>query len=216
MPPEATTKVVNYIHNDGSSVALTLQFSPNANIQINVNGKPFVFDFGGVHIGGTVDASLHPVLQTWIQDISAKIAEMDTQVHIGNADIYASLQASNEMSALLAGIISIQNNLGGGAVPTEDAPTQGTQRDVKGLAYVKVTITKIPNNAKMQFGLQGPNLLYAGWFEFLRGGEALPREPLSFANGIFKAPQGADGYAYTLYVGFEATVTPVTFKDAGG
>jgi len=87
------------------------------------------------------------------------------------------------------------------------------ETDIELLAYVEVLLTKKPKNAKGQFGGgTGPDVVYAGWFEFKRGTYSFPRSPLHFGSSVFKAPIGADGYAYTLYVGFEGKHTVYKFK----
>lgn len=87
------------------------------------------------------------------------------------------------------------------------------ETDIELLAYVEVLLTKKPKNSKGQSGGgTGPDVVYAGWFEFKRGTYSFPRSPLHFGSAVFKAPIGADGYAYTLYTGFEGKHTVYKFK----
>lgn len=83
------------------------------------------------------------------------------------------------------------------------------------LEFVKVTLTSIPNNAKTQYGDGAPNVIYAGWFEFQVDGSSFPRQPIHFSDNIYKRPDGATGYAYTLYNGFNgfATVFKTKLED---
>lgn len=85
-------------------------------------------------------------------------------------------------------------------------PSDGPKQEdgILQLAYVEVEMTSFPKNASKQFGNGGPDLVYAGWFEFRRGTHSFPRQPIHFHKSIFKAPSGADGYAYTLYSGYFA------------
>jgi hypothetical protein len=84
---------------------------------------------------------------------------------------------------------------------------------VERLAYVNVDLSIIPSNAKSQSGKGAPNILYAGWFEFLRKDKSFPRNYIHFANNCFIAPVGADGYAFTLYNGYQGTAVAITFKE---
>lgn len=77
------------------------------------------------------------------------------------------------------------------------------EEDIDRLGWVEVVVTQKPANTKSQWGGgAAPNVYYCGWFEFLSDGSAFPRQPIHFENNIFKAPEGANGYAYTLYLGF--------------
>jgi len=84
---------------------------------------------------------------------------------------------------------------------------------VERLAYVNVDLSVIPSNAKSQSGKGAPNVVYAGWFEFLRKDKSFPRDYIHFANNCFIAPVGADGYAFTLYNGYQGTAVAVVFKE---
>jgi hypothetical protein len=84
---------------------------------------------------------------------------------------------------------------------------------VERLAYVNVDLSVIPSNAKSQSGKGAPNILYAGWFEFLRKDKSFPRNYIHFANNCFIAPVGADGYAFTLYNGYQGSAVAITFKE---
>lgn len=82
------------------------------------------------------------------------------------------------------------------------------------LAAVEIQITQVPANAKMQSGNTAPRVLYAGWFEFQRAGKSLPREPIHFDGSVFLAPSGVDGYAFTLYTGYQGVATEIINKEA--
>lgn len=81
------------------------------------------------------------------------------------------------------------------------------------LGAVQVLLTEIPLNAQTQFGDGAPNVVYAGWFEFRRGSYQLPREPIHFERNVFIAPKGVDGFAYTLYNGFNGEATSIIYKE---
>lgn len=80
------------------------------------------------------------------------------------------------------------------------------------LEAVEVKLLSVPRNAKKQSGGASPDVVYAGWFEFTRKGKSLPRDPIHFEGSVFKAPEGADGYAYTLYTGYTGEATPIINK----
>lgn len=84
---------------------------------------------------------------------------------------------------------------------------------VERLAYVNVDLSVVPSNAKSQSGKGAPDVVYAGWFEFLRKGKSFPRDYIHFQNNCFIAPIGADGYAFTLYNGYQGSAVAVVFKE---
>lgn len=98
-------------------------------------------------------------------------------------------------------------------VDDEDDPKD--KEDIVRLGFVEVVLTVVPKNVASQWG--GPNgapdVLYAGWFEFKRKSYAFPRQPIHFLKSVFKAPLGADGYAYTVYEGFQAYAVTYTYKE---
>lgn len=82
--------------------------------------------------------------------------------------------------------------------------------NIEGLRFVRVQLTNVPVNVKTQSGSGAPDVVYAGWFEFLSEGYAFPRQPIHFQQNIYEAPQGATGYAYTLYDGINGVATVYT------
>lgn len=95
----------------------------------------------------------------------------------------------------------------------ERTETDPKEEDVgEELEFVRVTLTGIPANAKTQSGDGAPNVYYAGWFEFRSEGYNYPRQPIHFANSLFKRPLGATGYAYTLTNGFSGKATIYKLK----
>jgi len=81
------------------------------------------------------------------------------------------------------------------------------------LAAVQVKLTKVPVNAKTQSGNTAPDVLYAGWFEWRQAGYCVPRQPIHFMDNVFLAPKGVDGFAFTLYTGYEGTATSIINKE---
>lgn len=80
------------------------------------------------------------------------------------------------------------------------------------IAYITLKLTVIPANAKTQFGVSGPDVYYAGWFEFRTEGFFYVRQPIHWENNIFIPPKGATGYAYTLYTGFSGIIGTYKLK----
>ncbi len=85
---------------------------------------------------------------------------------------------------------------------------------VTNLEFVEVDLTTLPNKDKVIFAVgTSPTVYFAGWFEFLQGNLAFcPRIPIQFEHNIYRAPDGADGYAYCFTNGAAGTVTQITRK----
>jgi len=81
------------------------------------------------------------------------------------------------------------------------------------LGAVQIVLTQVPKNAKTQSGDGAPDVIYAGWFEWKQAGFKLPRQPIHFLDNIFLAPKGVDGFAYTLYTGFNGKATSIINKE---
>lgn len=92
-------------------------------------------------------------------------------------------------------------------------PTDPKEEEVSTeLRFVKVTLSSTPTNVKRQWGGGAPDVIYAGWFEFTNDGYNFPRQPIHFAESLFETPEGATGYAYTLYEGIVGFATVYTQK----
>ena len=89
----------------------------------------------------------------------------------------------------------------------------GGEDGIPKLKWVTVSLTTIPTNAKKQFGMGAPDIVYAGWFEWRAAGKCLPREPIHFEQNIYQAPDGVDGYAYTMQSGYKAKAIVYTEKS---
>lgn len=73
--------------------------------------------------------------------------------------------------------------------------------------YLVIEITQKPSNAQVRDGAGAPNVTYAGWFEWKTEDAYFPREHITFNKCTFSKPDGATGYAYTMYNGFRARAT---------
>ena len=84
------------------------------------------------------------------------------------------------------------------------------------LEFVRITITQVPGNVKNQWGDGAPDVVYVGWFEFQGEGYNFHRTPIHFEQAVYRAPEGATGYAYTLYEGVSGFATVYKTKELGG
>lgn len=89
--------------------------------------------------------------------------------------------------------------------PDEGQPKPGEDEDAPGIKYLEVVVTKLPD--KIHFGEGGANVIFAGWIAFrAKSGGYYPRQQINFAQSVFEAPEGADGYTYTFTNGAEGRV----------
>lgn len=90
----------------------------------------------------------------------------------------------------------------------EQDETAGEEKEVdETLEFVRINVVNKPANADEQFGNGAPNIVYAGWFEFQSSGYNFKRIPIHFTQSIFRRPEGATGYAFTMKTGFTAVAT---------
>lgn len=74
------------------------------------------------------------------------------------------------------------------------------------LERVTLTLAMQPSKGRIQSGVDGPDVIYCGWFEFKQNSFHFPRRPIHFERNVFDAPSGADGFAFTLYYGYTGIV----------
>lgn len=90
------------------------------------------------------------------------------------------------------------------------ATVQVTQDE---LVSVVIDVIQLPSNARNQYGGgNAPNVLYAGWFSWMKDSRPLERIPLNYEIETFLAPKSADGYSFTIYTGGSAASTYITRK----
>lgn len=98
---------------------------------------------------------------------------------------------------------------------TPKPPQDGNkQTGLTNLEYVQVDLSTLPPNSKTIFTTgNSPPVYIAGWLEFLQGNLAYaPRIQIQFEHNVYRAPDGADGYAYQFTNGAAGTVTEITRK----
>jgi hypothetical protein len=72
---------------------------------------------------------------------------------------------------------------------------------------VDLTIDSKPVNAKTQWGVDAPDIYYAGWYSFGGDGKQGDRKPVAWENGSYFPPEGAKTFTYTLQEGYTGTVS---------
>jgi len=98
--------------------------------------------------------------------------------------------------------------------PIERDENDPKEEDIgENIEFVKIEILSKPGNYKHQWGDGAPDVIYSGWFEFQSEGYNFPRQPIHFDKTIFRKPEGATGYAYTVYEGYSAKATVYIFND---
>lgn len=187
IPANRQRAIAPVTYNDGSEVSVTLVYSPirvDLAPRVTVDGIDIDFDFSGANIGvGTDSANLRNLedaikqLQDDVKDIADKLSEPTKPPSSGDYDL------------------------------TESTEETAEDKDgIEGLQWVQIELTRSPMNAKKQYGRGAQDVVYAGWFQFVVDGFYLPRDPIHFGKCVYNAPDGATGYAFTLYEGYSARV----------
>lgn len=104
---------------------------------------------------------------------------------------------------------------------TADKPPEQSQDEEVSpdLEYVEIIVTEKPANARVQWGVTAPDVYYCGWFQWKvvddGSGQSYytVRQPIHFVNSIYKKPDWATGYAYTVYEGFKAIARTYVLKQ---
>lgn len=206
IPPGGNVTNYNNTYNDGTDFTFPMVYAPvslSAPLTIDVGGLSMNFDFGGVTIGGG-GSTTNNDLGDLINDISVDIGDISSSINNSSS----SNNTTNNF-----------NFNGPGSDGELDEELEDEEEEKEGidrLAFVEILLTAIPQSARRQFGVGAPDVLYAGWFEFKKGEKSFPREPIAFEKSIFKAPSGANGFAYTLYTNFTGTNKVIKFKPPFG
>lgn len=196
IPINRLTGSTTIVQNDGASITLPIVYTPISGslpINVDVGGVPIKFDFDGAEVGENAQLA-------GIDELIARLADLDAA--LDRLEQKELARSEKEKNSLIRAE-DLEEELA-----DEDPNKEGIER----LAGVMLEVTTIPQNAKQQFGIGGPNLIYAGWLEFKKGTFCFPRERIQFTKNIYAAPLDADGFAYTLYIGFEGRNTVIKFK----
>jgi len=185
------------------TVPVTIKNSTNKyNLEIDAGDINLVFDLGGVTFNS------NPIYNT-VNNVDKTVNNVDKSVN--NVATTA-----NTINNYVSGAVSFSSPATSGNHETKSTSGDSAKADQGGednLAWVVLELRQVPRNAKTQAGRTAQDVVYAGWFQFSQGSNYFPREPVHFKKNIFKAPQGATSFAYTLYEGFDALVTEYRVKD---
>ena len=179
------------------------------NASLNADFKiPITFNFDGtINFGGGGTG--------YNQDDRDKINNINNTTNNTNNSVTNINNSTSQIKTDINNFVNVVNNQPPKPEdfnPPKPAVLPGTY-EADYLAAVEITLTSYPKNIRSQEGGDAPDVLYAGWFEFMRAGKALPREPIHFEKGVFVAPTGVDGYAFTLYTGVEGKAVAITKKE---
>lgn len=224
IPSDRGSGTVKVDKDDGTSITLPIvlvginasaNFSPTINL--NLGGIDLTIDVGGITIedgtnggNGNNGSPTTPDYQPSLDNLSDKLDDLASDLEGVKNDLDKLSKDFDDSSRNDPG--ATEND------PDEKVPEEREEDDPKQeeglerLDSVCVHLTTIPSNARRQFGDDAPDVIYAGWFEFRTGECFHPRQPIHFSNSFFKAPKGADGFAYTLYEGFRGRVTVTRIK----
>jgi hypothetical protein len=150
---------------------------------------------GGISVGiGNISASISNVsnnivaLSSSISDLQEKLDEMEDCV----------CPVSYEKTS---------SSLGQGRSGTASLPSHCIQ--------VKLQLTQIPSNAKVQSGGPGhPEYYFCGYVEFGDGGSFGERIPVSVVDSIFTVPPWASSFGWSLYQGYDCVVTAIALSPS--
>jgi hypothetical protein len=224
VPPEGFTSpptainfndntVNNYTFNFTPPLAPPSNFIPPIVINVataNASFKfPMTFNFNGsINFGSGGDSNFNEGDRNNINNIKNSTNNINNSVNNVSA-------TTNNTNSTVNNFVNTVNNKP--PDPTDynppGPPKLPGEHEVSYLAAVEITLTAVPVNLRSQEGNAAPDVLYAGWFEFMRNKKALPRQPIHFEKGVFLAPSGVDGYAYTLYTGVQGQAVEITKKE---
>lgn len=223
--------------NDGFNLNIPFIYAPidaNLTIPVDIGGITFNFDLGGVTFnverkpdgsynnkGGDGSCDCEPCNLSPVIDIANNISNsldsigdtvngVDDKVTDLADDVTTNLPRKtdpyNDPS-------DPRNNPNRQNKRTENEQTEKSEDGIQRLIAVELFVTGKPANARVQYGDDAPNIYYCGWFQFHTKGLQHPRQPIHFEKNYFLAPVGADGFSYTLYIGFSGRHTVITSSD---
>lgn len=143
---------------------------------------------GGGGGGDCPDVNLDPILnklneiETTIDVIDENVVELLDCDRCERLPITSSEYTGNQIGSGNSGLFSL----------SEDAE------------WVELVLTQIPENARIQFGMEAPDVRYSGWYAFRTGNRMLERRPIHYENNALPVPKGVTAFSYTLYTGHEA------------
>ena len=196
--PNDYTTIVNILSEDNSTQSYPLEYKPT-NFSFPLN-----FDLGGVNVEVNLGGINFNFSAVSIDGVPIPLPDgQESPIPIPSDD-------ENRRTNCIKRLPPNSTNYN----EDDKTETDPKEEDVgETLEFVRVTLTSVPTNVKNQFGDGAPDVVYAGWFEFQGEGYNFPRQPIHFMNSIFIPPEGATGYAYTLYEGILGKATVYTVKE---
>jgi hypothetical protein len=220
-PTNKTYGNTNITNNDGSTFAIPFAYIPvtfapefSPNIRVDVGGVTVKFDLGGVDVYFPEEAppprslppreGLPPAPPNSPEPPPYPPDRPKPDAPGGNKRDSPDIQIDPPEQKPVPP--------GEGENPPPEPPEESDEQDAPGITYLEITLTKDPNKA--QFGGKGETVYFGGWvaFRYKTGGFS-PREQINFRKSVFKAPEGADGYTYTLTNGAQGFARWYTEKS---
>ena len=196
--PVDYTTVINIVSEDGDTLNYTAEYKPtNYNFPLNfdLGGIKVLFDLGGINFNFSL----------------VSLDGLPIPLPDGNGSPIPSPQDDGNRNIRCRRLPPPES---GDYFTDTKNDTDPKEEDVgEELAFVRVTLTNVPTNIRTQWGDGAPNIIYAGWFEFQGEGYNFPRNPIHFNQNLYPTPEGATGYAYTLYEGITGFATVYTIKE---
>ena len=192
------------------TLAINLDANVNINVQPTFNfpdiGLNIGFDIGGVNINNSfnIGGASPPIPLPDPRDNPPKLPPgQNTDVDL--TKVYKELDEIKDELDAIKQCACDEYTL---TAQTLDIGNSGEVSLPPNTQYVRVQITTTAPAFKRQNGVNGPDVLHAGWAWFRVAGNGLSeREPIDNTQKVFFAPQGSNSFAWTVYAGGVATIT---------
>lgn len=221
-PPDRVNIEITSPAPDGTSETTQVNIAPvwiNGAVHIDFGGIDISFGPNTVNVGGTPgvtgdadigDQITNTEIQNNFTDINNSVSNVSNQVNSVSNSVENTITNTENIQIQNTEILTTINEIQFVPPPPESPDVDEEERTEEDppeedglidLYYVKITLTALPNRRKIQFGEGAPDVVHAGWFEWLFDGCPGERRPINFNNQIFQNVKGATGYAYTLTYG---------------
>lgn len=201
-------------------VDLDVDINAAANIQVDVGPFNVSFDLGGVNIRPNFNINVGPPSTPSpgnrppsspspkpIDKDNAPCYETNPPVDLtpvldAIADVQETVDDVKECSCPV-GYDTQVTSLGGGRAGVAALPSN--------CIAVRLTLTEIPSNAKVQNSDTGhPDFFFCGYYDFGDGSALSARTPLSVESSYLEKPLWATSFGWSLYNGYNCTVTALS------
>lgn len=237
MPEPGDLTFVTNINIDGVDVSVpviipTINFNPNFNFQpqftVDIGGVRVTIDLGGIDFSFDPTINLPRIPSGPDPRPPADRPPPVTPPTPGNGGecpdvnlepvltaIAEVKQDTEEILALIEELLNCDRckrepiTFNGYALRSSGAAQSGVvQLDPKS-RWVRLEITQTPANARIQWGVDAPDVYFAGWYFFITGASANDRRPVHFLDNAYETVEGSQSFAYTLPAGYLGVVTDV-------